>query len=273
MSSASLRMAGMTDPGRVRDNNEDAFVTVPELGLAVLADGMGGHLAGEVASGIAVDIIRRNLIGAFADAPKDYLDPVTGVSLETVSLKEAVELANSAIYEAAHHRPECAGMGSTVVVAFFHANKVSIAHVGDSRLYRLRNGELAQITEDHSMIQELVRRGFMTPEEARHSANKNVVTRALGAESGVQVDVSEDTFKDGDVYLLCSDGLTDVLTDAQIAAILARFGDDLDTAVAHLIASANTGGGPDNISAILIRTGSRFSRNKKAVKQLQRLNN
>ena len=257
----ALKMAGLTDPGMRRENNEDAYLTVPEIGLAVLADGMGGHLAGEVASGIAVDVIRRNLIAAFADGDAP--------SLEADSIRAAIELANQAINETSAARPECAGMGATVVAAVFHDDRVCVAHVGDSRLYRLRGGQLEQVTEDHSMIQELLRRGFITPEEARVSTNKNVVTRALGVDSAVQVDVAEQPVNEGDLYLLCSDGLSDVLTTEAMQDILVRHDDDLDAALAELIAQANAGGGPDNVSAILVRTGARFARNHNVVKKLQ----
>lgn len=261
----ALKMAGLTDPGMRRDNNEDAYLTVPEIGLAVLADGMGGHLAGEVASGIAVDVIRRNLIAAFAAGAAASEE----LSLEAESIKSAIELANQAINETSAARPECAGMGATVVAAVFHEDRICVAHVGDSRLYRLRAGQLEQVTEDHSMIQELLKRGFITPEEARVSTNKNVVTRALGVDVAVQVDVAEQPVNEGDVYLLCSDGLSDVLTTDSMQAILLAHGDDLDTALTELIAQANAGGGPDNVSAILVRTGARFARNKKIVKKLQ----
>lgn len=261
----ALKMVGLTDPGMRRDNNEDAYLTMPEIGLAVLADGMGGHLAGEVASGIAVDVIRRNLIAAFADGEKAG----DALSLEAESIRAAIELANRAINETSAARPECAGMGATVVAAVFHDDRVCVAHVGDSRLYRLRGDRLEQITEDHSMIQELLKRGFITPEEARVSTNKNVVTRALGVDGAVQVDVAEQPVHEGDVYLLCSDGLSDVLTTEAMEEILLRHGDDLDAALTELIAQANAGGGPDNVSAILVRTGARFARNRKVVKKLQ----
>lgn len=264
---SSLTMVGITDPGVRRENNEDAYITVPELGLAVLADGMGGHLAGEVASGIAVDIVRRNLLDALASAPKDS-DTDAGMSLEAQSIKAAIELANNAIHEASTTRPECAGMGATIVAAVFHGNKICIAHVGDSRLYRLRDGVFEQVTEDHSMIQELLRRGFITPEEARTSTNKNVVTRALGVDVDVQVEVSEQAVAADDLYLLCSDGLSDVLSDDAIRDALLAQRDDLDAVLRHLVQEVNARGGPDNVSIILVRADARFARNKKAIKKL-----
>jgi protein phosphatase len=269
----NLAMAGVTDPGRIRSNNEDNYAIVPEIGLAVVADGMGGHLAGEVASGIAVDLVTRNLTETFATLPtakKSQKDAATD-SPEVASVRDAIRMANSAIFETSTKRPECAGMGSTIVVAVFYTNKICIAHVGDSRLYRFRNDTLEQITEDHSMVQELLSRGFITEEEARASTNKNVVTRALGVDADVQPDISEQTLKEGDVYLLCSDGLTDVLSDAEIRELLIKYHADLDGAIQHLVAEANIKGGPDNVSVVLVRTGKRFVRDKKAVKELQSL--
>jgi len=272
---SNLAMAGVTDPGRMRSNNEDSYAIVPEIGLAVVADGMGGHLAGEVASGIAVDLVTRNLTETFATLPtarKSQKDAAAD-SPEVASVRDAIRLANSAIFETSTTRPECAGMGSTIVVAVFYTNKICVAHVGDSRLYRFRSDALEQITEDHSMVQELLSRGLITAEEALASSNKNVVTRALGVDADVQPDISEQTLIEGDVYLLCSDGLTDVLSDAEIEQLLMKYHADLDGAIQHLVAEANIKGGPDNVSVVLVRTGKRFVRDKKAVKQLQNLKN
>lgn len=256
-----IEIAGVTDTGVSRENNEDAFAVVPEIGLVVLADGMGGHLAGEVASSIAVDAIRRALIDGLAGVSANVCEAKTGISFEAASLEEAISLANTAINDASMRRPECAGMGSTLVAALVHANKIAIAHVGDSRLYRFRAGVLTQMTEDHSMIQELVRRGFISREDARTSASKNVLTRALGVEPHVQIDVAEHATEAGDLYLLCSDGLTDVLSDDEIRGILTQYGDHMHTALDVMIEEANRKGGPDNITAILLRTGELFKRN------------
>lgn len=239
-------MTGLSDRGRMREGNEDAIATRPELGVAVLADGMGGHRAGEVASQMAVDIVTRHLAESLSNKNGSARDPEPVVS-------EAIRLANSAIYDAAQARPECQGMGSTIVVVLFSARKLCVGHVGDSRLYRLHEGRLEQLTRDHSVIQELVNRGLFTPEEARQSVAKNLVTRALGVERGIVPDVSERRLQPGDVYLLCSDGLNDVLGDEEIAEILARHGDDLDAAARHMVERANERGGPDNISVILAR--------------------
>jgi protein phosphatase len=238
---------GMTDPGRIRLKNEDNIATRPDAGLAVLADGMGGHQAGEVASRMAVEVITRHLTDTYAPDRDQPLESRIG---------EAIRRANQAIHEAAHSRPDYAGMGSTVVVALFRNGNVAVGHVGDSRLYRLRAGRLEQITEDHSVVQELVSRGLFTPEEARQSVGKNLVTRALGVDPEVAADMATHPLERDDTYLLCSDGLNDVVEDADIGRVIAEAGANLYTAAFKLVALANERGGPDNISVILIRRDS-----------------
>jgi protein phosphatase len=242
----SVQMAGLTDPGRVRLKNEDSIATWPEGGLAVLADGMGGHQAGEIASRIAVDVITRHFMDVFARAKRG------GVSIGTSAISESIELANRAILDTARTQPDYAGMGSTIVVAVFREGKVSVGHVGDSRLYRFRGGRLKQLTQDHSVVQELVSRGMYTAEEARQSVGKNLVTRALGVDPDVVVDVSEHEPQDADLYLLCSDGLNDVVSDTEIERILEQPQQTLDATVGILVSLANQRGGPDNISVILV---------------------
>jgi len=256
----SLRMTGSTDAGMVREHNEDCFLTVPESGIAILADGMGGHLSGEVASAMAIDRVTHSLLHAFAETRRDLPEPGNHRSFESTALVEAIQAANSAIHKASMERPEQAGMGTTIVAVTFHEKRLTVAHVGDSRLYRYRHGVFEQVTEDHSMVQELLRRGLMTAEEARTSVNRNLVTRALGIDPLVEVDVKEQTFEDGDVYLLCSDGLNDVLLDEEIATILAQHTDDLDAATQQMIADVNARGGPDNVSIVLVRTAGLFTR-------------
>lgn len=239
-------MAGLTDPGRVRVKNEDSIATWPEGGLAVLADGMGGHQAGEIASRIAVDVITRHFMDVIARAKR------TGASIGTDAITESIALANRAILDTARTQPDYAGMGSTIVVAVFRDGRISVGHVGDSRLYRFRGGRLKQLTQDHSVVQELVSRGMYTPEEARQSVGKNLVTRALGVDPEVVVDVSEHEVQDADLYLLCSDGLNDVVTDTEIERILEQPQPTLDATVGILVSLANQRGGPDNISVILV---------------------
>jgi protein phosphatase len=245
-----LVMTGRSDTGMVREHNEDCFLIMPESGFALLADGMGGHLAGEVASAMAVDRVAQHLMKALGNGKARGGQSVPDSAL----LTDAIKAANRAIHESSIHRPEQAGMGTTIVAVTFRNNHLTVAHVGDSRLYRFRSGQLSQVTEDHSMVQELLRRGLITPEEARTSANKNLVTRALGVDPIVEVDVLEQPVEDGDLYLLCSDGLNDVLTDEEIAAALAAT-DDLETVTRNLVSEVNARGGPDNVSIVLVRTG------------------
>lgn len=257
---SSLRMTGKTDTGMVREHNEDCFLIMPENGIAILADGMGGHLAGEVASAMAIDRVTHYLLNAFAISDAEKMTAANSSSFESAALVEAIKSANSAIHAASLSQPEQSGMGTTIVAAAFHDNTLTVAHVGDSRLYRYRKGVLDQVTEDHSMVQELLRRGLMTPDEARTSLNRNLVTRALGIDPMVEVDVRQQQYEDGDLYLLCSDGLNDVLTDEEIAAVLAQHPDNMDSAAQQLIADVNERGGPDNVSIVLIHTDGRFSR-------------
>lgn len=236
----------------MRDGNEDCIGTDPDIGLAVLADGMGGHLAGEVASRMAVDIVFRHVAGVHKAG--SWAD---GSAAETIA--DAIRAANVAIYETAREKPECAGMGSTIVVALFADDRMWVGHVGDSRLYRLRAGALSQLTQDHSVIQELVNRGLYTLEEARQTVAKNLVTRALGVEAGILPDISMQITQPGDLYLLCSDGLNEVLTDTEIAAALSSSAAELETTARRLVDLANERGGPDNISVILAHTSAATS--------------
>jgi len=249
---SALTMAGITDPGMVRNHNEDCYLIVPQKGLAILADGMGGHLAGEVASSLAVNVISRYLTDNLPHARKTRKD-ADGFSAEARTVLKAVELANGTIYETSRSRPEFSGMGTTVVVAVFRANKLCVAHVGDSRLYRMRHGALTCLTEDHSMVQELLRQGLITAEEARTSNARNLVTRALGVDASVRPDVHEYTVQAGDKYLLCSDGLNDVLTDDDIQGMLVNYGANIEDAIHKMVMVVNAKGGPDNVSVVAVR--------------------
>jgi serine/threonine protein phosphatase PrpC len=263
-----LAIKGSTDPGMMRSNNEDRISTTPEVGLAVVADGMGGHQAGEVASGMAVDVVTRHVIDVLAREGTGKKRKASGPSPEYKAVDEAISLANSAIFELSQSSANCAGMGTTIVVTLFYDDKVCIAHVGDSRLYRFRKDKLELLTEDHSLVQELVTRGLITPEEARNSANKNLVTRALGIEPAVDSHIVERNVQDQDLYMLCSDGLNDVLPDGMTAQILREHGADLQATINRLIKEVNARGGPDNVSVILVRTGKRFQRDKAVIKRL-----
>jgi len=248
-----IEIYGLTDVGLVRDHNEDAIGNDQDLGLAVLADGMGGHLGGEVASAITVTTIIETLAESLETIKPGNIDIATGYSLESVAVNDAIRKANEKVFTSSSENPQYQGMGTTVVVLLFHDNRFTVAHVGDSRLYRYRDYELEQITRDHSLMQEMVDRGFYTDEQAKQSLNKNLVTRAIGIEESVQIDLTEDVALPGDIYLLCSDGVTDMLEDAVIRKIIRDNEDDLEKIAAELIGQSNAAGGKDNISATLAR--------------------
>src|SRR5205809_263687 len=202
-SRAQLDVASLSHPGMVRTHNEDSVFVDGEAGLAVLADGMGGYSAGEVASGIAVNVISTGLLPELTSGRElSKVDIGSGLTHAALLLQQQIALANKGIYEAAQARPECAGMGTTLVAAVFHGNRVSIAHIGDSRCYRLRGGRFEQLTRDHSLLQEQIDSGQITADQARFSLHKNLVTRALGIEAIVPADISEYRVEPDDIYLL-----------------------------------------------------------------------
>ncbi|HXF67204.1 MAG TPA: Stp1/IreP family PP2C-type Ser/Thr phosphatase [Burkholderiales bacterium] len=247
--SSALEIATATHAGMVRSHNEDSIAADAEIGLAVLADGMGGYNAGEVASGIAVELIRTEMRKALAGKKPGELN---GQSAERLIVEQASR-ANAAIYQAAQSQPQYSGMGTTLVVALWHDNQVSVGHVGDSRLYRLRQGVLEQITRDHSLLQEQIDSGMITKEQARYSQNKNLVTRAVGIDPEVETEIHTYPVQPGDVYLMCSDGLSDMVTDEDIQLTLAALAANLPLAAQQLVQQANDNGGRDNISVILVR--------------------
>ena len=246
-----LRAVAATDTGRVREHNEDAVAWDPDIGLFVLADGMGGYHAGEVASGIAVKTIMNLVREAYATQDLTGSDQDTGLSRPGVILRDAIARANKIIHQTSKTQEKCEGMGTTVVAGLFHDDRIIVAHVGDSRMYRLRGDRFEQITLDHSLLQELVDRGFYTPEEAQRVTNKNYVTRALGVEPTVEVEIKEHPVHRGDCLVLCSDGLTDMVEDEDIHLTISTFGANLDTVAKQLVQLANDNGGRDNISVML----------------------
>jgi PPM family protein phosphatase len=253
-----LTFIGKTDTGRVREHNEDTIASDVDVGLLVLADGMGGYNAGEVASGIAVKTITNLVREGLAREDLGSVDRTTGLTRPSIVLRDAITRANKIIYQTARSQAECEGMGTTVVAALFYDNRISIAHVGDSRLYRQRGSEIAQVTMDHSLLQELVDRGFYSPEEAQRAANKNYVTRALGVEPQVEVEVQEHPVDKGDIFILCSDGLSDMVEDEDIRLTISTFGANLDTVAKQLIQLANENGGRDNVSVVLAQAVEPF---------------
>jgi serine/threonine protein phosphatase PrpC len=250
-----LEIAALSDAGVKRAVNEDSIGTEPRLGLLVLADGMGGYKGGEVASALAVNTILNEFEETLRRKRAEYKEDESGeFGPESLAVQEIVKKSNEIIYNAAKSHPHYKDMGTTIVMAVFYGgNRVSIAHVGDSRLYRFRDDKLELVTLDHTLLQELIARGFYTAEEARASMNKNLVTRALGSDAQVQVDIQEDIALPGDIYLLCSDGLNDMVDDRDIYSTLKRYNDSLDRAVAELVKLANNNGGKDNVSVILAR--------------------
>ena len=240
-----------------RQQNEDSTITDPTMGLAVVADGMGGYRAGEVASAIAAKTILDTIRGdARAAAPAR--DPKTELSKEGALVYSSIVDANHHIYKTATEVPQCQGMGTTVVAVLFYNNLAIVAHVGDSRVYRLRSGDLAQITSDHSLVQELIDRGFFSPEEAMANTPKNLVTRALGIDATVEVDIHEEAARPGDIYLLCSDGLNDMVDDEEIRLTLSKYSANLAQAAHELVRLANESGVKDNISVVLARPRAPF---------------
>ena len=255
---ASLEMAKATHTGMVRSHNEDSIATDAEIGLAVLADGMGGYNAGEVASGIATALISSETREAMIRQSPHEVDRTTGSPLATTLLRDIIAKANTSIFQSANSQPQYAGMGTTLVVALFCDNQITIAHIGDSRCYRQRGGKLEQVTRDHSLLQEQIDSGLLTKEAAKRSQNKNLVTRALGIEPAVEAEIHSYPAQEGDIYLICSDGLNDMVEDEDIELTLAALGANLQLAAEQLVQMANDNGGRDNISVVLIKVKKDF---------------
>ncbi len=234
-----------TDPGRARGNNEDSVALDEATCLGVLADGMGGYNAGEIASGMATAFIKSELGRWLVQAGRHASPREVRRAMEI-----CVDNANRSIFNAANSNPQYSGMGTTLVLGVFQEGRLMLGHIGDSRCYRIRGSELTQITRDHSLMQEQIDAGLITPEQAATSANKNLVTRALGVEDAVLLEVNEHKVESGDIYMMCSDGLSDMVDDEGVAKIL---GSDasLEQKGAQLIDAANANGGRDNISVLL----------------------
>ena len=249
----ALEIVNISDVGRKRPHNEDSTISDPEHGLVILADGMGGYKAGEVASAIAVMTVLEDVKAGLKNGNISSDMPTGNLSNQSSLVKNAINHANSNIYNIAKTDAECHGMGTTIVTGLISGDRISIGNVGDSRLYRLRNGKFQQITKDHSLIQELVDRGLYTPEEAQAKMPKNLVTRALGLDSEVEIDIIEDQVETGDIFLLCSDGLNDMVNDEEIHLTLSKYSANLVQAAESLVQLANKNGGKDNISVVLVR--------------------
>lgn len=237
-----LRIAGATDPGCVRERNEDAVLWRAEAGIAVLADGMGGHNAGDVAATMAVDLLGGLLEGVVSQSGGDPGEVLLGALM-------AVQEVNAAIFERARHDVHLTGMGTTLVAAVVAQGWLTVLHVGDSRLYRLRDGHLEQLTADHSLVREMREEGG--PAHGFGAAGRHIITRALGIAPEVEADVQQQPAEPGDLYLLCSDGLSEPVDAATLAAVAGDGAQTLEERVARLVDLARTRGGEDNISAIL----------------------
>lgn len=244
----ALTMASISDAGLVRTFNEDSVAVDEDLGLVVVADGMGGYKAGDVAAGMATMIVGKMLAEHLAN--RRHGD---GMPVDVEVIRGAIARANQAIYHAAHNKAQFQGMGTTVVMALFHDDLVTIAHAGDSRAYRLRQDRLEQLTVDHSLLQEQLEIGLIGADDARVSHNRNLVTRALGVHPQIAVDVRQERALPGDVYLLCTDGLNDMVDDADIELAMVALKENLPLMVKQLTLMANDNGGHDNITVAAVR--------------------
>jgi len=248
---AKFRSVARTDVGMKRDHNEDSFLVNEDLGLYVVCDGMGGHAGGETASRLAVQTVEKELISAklrvddpFAAQAPLQESPLAG------ALREAVEGACAAVFRTSRANPELAGMGTTCVSLLLHKDQAIVGHVGDSRAYLVRDGQVWQLSEDHSLVNEQVRAGLLTEDEAKHSRLKNVITRSVGFEEDVLVDVVGVETQPGDKFLLCSDGLSNLISNEEIRDAVVRT--DLDNVPESLIQLANDRGGDDNITVVVV---------------------
>lgn len=255
----ALEIVAQTNSGMVRAHNEDSVATDAACGLVVLADGMGGYNAGEVASGIAVEVMLTEIAQPLKKASPVARDEESGEELAIALLGRGIRKANDSIFQAANGHAQYAGMGTTIVSAIFYDNRVAVGHVGDSRLYRLRGESMKLITRDHSLLQEQIDCGMISVENARHSQNKNLVTRAVGIDAEVIPEIHLYDVEVGDVYLLCSDGLNDMVEDEDIQSVLYAMQGNLALAAEQLIQTANDNGGRDNVSVILIKVKQEFA--------------
>jgi len=240
-----------TDTGRAREHNEDSFLVNDSLGLYLVADGMGGHAGGEVASRLAVEVIERELLRRREESPETFAEPASERMRD--AFVAAVETASREVYQRSAAEPRLHGMGTTLTGLLLQGRTAWVAHVGDSRVYLVRDGQIRLLTEDHSLVHEQMRAGLLTPEEARHSHLRNIITRSVGFEARVPVDVLKEEVREGDLFLLCSDGLSNLVDDEEM----------LEFAESHppeqlpdvLVDLANARGGDDNITAVVVRVG------------------
>ncbi len=249
----NLEIVNISDVGCKRPHNEDSTASDETLGILILADGMGGYAAGDVASTIAVTRTYNAIISGIQSSTILEIDKKSGLNKNSILIRGAINSANLSIYKMSQEEEQCHGMGTTIVAAIVYNDRISIANVGDSRLYRLRTEDFRQLTKDHSLVQELIDRGIFSCEEAEKNAPKNLVTRALGLKSKIEVDIVEDQIAADDIYLLCSDGLTDMVKDEEIHLTIGKYSANLALAAENLVETAKRYGGDDNITVILAR--------------------
>ena len=269
--SNAIKVVRLSHVGMVREHNEDSVASDLSIGLVLLADGMGGYKAGEVASEIAVLMIAAEVTEALQNKSRLYFMD-NSLLPESNILQNAVQKTNAAIYQASQYYADCAGMGTTLVAGIFVNNQLVLGHIGDSRMYRMRGGILTQLTEDHSWVQEQINAGLLSVEDAKRSKSKNLVTRALGIELNVELTLQELDVEVNDIYLMCSDGLSDLLGEVEIAEILTDANGNIDAAAEKLIQAANDMGGIDNISVVITKIEKPFPAVKNWVKQWLKVN-
>lgn len=247
-----LQVASATHSGVIRTCNEDSIASDDDLGLMVLADGMGGYKAGDVASSIATGLV-MDYLRAQLEQMGPSAGRFSGMSPEAWAIQSTLEKTNLAIYNTAKSDNKFASMGTTIVVLLFHQSLATIAHVGDSRVYRLRDGRLSLLTHDHSLLQQQVEMGVISNEHARVSHNRNLVSRALGVDTEIRIEINEHHVQPDDIFLLCSDGLNDMVDDADIELAMRELRSNLPLTVNQLVQMANDNGGHDNVSVILAK--------------------
>jgi len=262
----AISVARLTDIGLLRERNEDAVASELTTGLVMVADGMGGYKGGAIASEIAILVVTSELAEYASGVHKN----ASASSVATL-LDAAVSNANSTIYKAAKAHAHCENMGATMVAGVFTDNKLVVGHIGDSRLYRLRAGAFSQLTEDHSLLQEQINAGLITPEQAKYSNDGHLVTRALGTDPKAKLEVHTYDVDVGDFYLLCSDGLTDLVDDVDIHTVLVQAGEDVNLAATNLVKLANNHGGKDNISVVIALVKDTFPIKRDWISKLLRL--
>jgi len=249
-----VKFAVASDMGQVRKNNEDSFLADPVLGIFAVADGMGGHASGEVASRLAIESLQESLARARKEKESDLPADRTAIISSPANLMvNGIRLANQRIYKTSQENKEYKGIGTTLVAVYFSTAPPIVAHVGDSRLYHLRGQTIQQITEDHSWVWEQYKQGLIAKEAISTSPHKNIVTRALGIEPTVDVDIKDLEVQQGDFLLLCSDGLSDLVRDEEMLGAVSRNSRNLDSHCNDLVRLANSRGGKDNITVLLIQ--------------------